>query len=154
ALQLDPDNRLARDGFWDVHRSLDLEQLSGDPQTLALVDLHLCLERAGALLVQGRPQPAQVDEAQRLLDLVAHVGPGLRPRIHYWRAVALTHARQLAQAASMLERLLDPAHYGPDNRERQGILLQAWQLALLLHEDLRRRVGAAQLAEPGRRMEA
>jgi tetratricopeptide (TPR) repeat protein len=154
ALHLDPNNRLARDGFWDVHRSLDLEQLARDPQTLALVDLHLCLERAGSLLLQGRPTAAQLDEAQRLLDLVERVAPSLRPPIDYWRAVALTHARQFDQAAAHLGRLLDPAHYGPDNRERQLVLLQAWQLALLLHEEMRRRVGTAQLAEPGRRMEA
>ena len=36
-------NRLAREGFWDVHRSLDLEQLANDPQTLALVDLESVL---------------------------------------------------------------------------------------------------------------
>lgn len=70
ALQLDPNNRLARDGFWDVHRSLDLEQLAGDPQTLALVDLDLCLQRAGSLLLQPGPSAAQLDEAHRLLDLV------------------------------------------------------------------------------------
>jgi tetratricopeptide (TPR) repeat protein len=154
ALHLDPNNRLARDGFWDVHRSLDLEQLAHDPQTLALVDLHLCLERAGSLLLQGRPAPAQLAEAQRLLDLVERVAPNLRPPIDYWRAVALTHARQFDQAAATLGRLLDPSHYGPDNRERQAVLLQAWQLALLLHEEMRRRIGAAQLTEPGRRMEA
>jgi tetratricopeptide (TPR) repeat protein len=154
ALQLDPSNRLARDGFWEVHRSLDLDQLAHDTQTLALVDLHLCLERAGSLLLQGRPGPAQLAEAGRLLDLVERVDPRLRPPIDYWRAVALTHGRQYDQAATTLARLLDPAHYGPDNRERQAILLQAWQLALLLHEELRRRVGAPQLAEPGRRMEA
>ncbi len=154
ALQLDPDNRLAREGFWDVHRALDLNQLANDPPTLALVDLNLCLERAGSLLVQGRPTPDQLDEAQRLLDLVQRLNPALRPPIDYWRAVALTHARQYDQAAAALEHLLDPSHYGPDNPQRQAILLQAWQLALLLHEELRRRVGAPQLAQPGRRMEA
>jgi tetratricopeptide (TPR) repeat protein len=154
ALQLDPGNRLAREGFWDVHRALDLNQLANDPPTLALVDLNLCLERAGSLLVQGRPGPDQLDEAQRLLDLVQRLNPALRPSIDYWRAVALTHARQYDQAAAALEHLLDPSHYGPDNPQRQAILLQAWQLALLLHEELRRRVGAPQLAQPGRRMEA
>jgi tetratricopeptide (TPR) repeat protein len=154
ALYLDPNNRLARDGFWDVHRSLDLEQLAHDPQTLALVDLNLCLERAGSLLLQGRPAPAQLEEAQRLLDLVERVAPNLRPPIDYWRAVALTHARQFDQAAAALNRILDPSHYGPNNPERQTVLLQAWQLGLLLHEEMRRRVGAPQLAEPCRRMEA
>jgi tetratricopeptide (TPR) repeat protein len=154
ALQLDPNNRLAQEGFWDVHRALDLEQLARDPQTLALVDLNLCLERAGSLLVQGRPSPDRLDEAQRLLDLVQRLDPRLQPPIDYWRAVALTHARQYDQAAATLEHLLDPGHYGADNPQRREILLQAWQLALLLHEELRRRVGAPQLAQPGRRMEA
>jgi tetratricopeptide (TPR) repeat protein len=34
------------------------------------------------------------------------------------------------------------------------VLLQAWQLALMLHEELRRRVGLPQVNLPGRRMEA
>ena len=35
-----------------------------------------------------------------------------------------------------------------------GVLLPAWQLALMLHPELRRLVGLPQLAIPGRRMEA
>jgi tetratricopeptide (TPR) repeat protein len=154
ALQLDPNNRLARDGFWDVHRSLDLEQLSHDPQTLALVDLDLCLQRAGSLLLQPGPSAAQLDEAHRLLDLVLRLQPSLRPSVDYWRAVAHTHARQYDEAATELEHVLDPSHYGPGNPQRHNVLLSAWQLALLLHEELRRRVGVPQLALPGRRMEA
>jgi tetratricopeptide (TPR) repeat protein len=154
ALQLDPNNRLARDGFWEVHRSLDLKQLASDPQTLALVDLDLCLDRAGSLLIQGKPEPAQLDEALRLLDLVLSLRPALRPPVDYWRAVAHLHARDYDHAAAELEHLLGPDHYGPDNPQRQSVLLQAWQLALLLHEEMRRRVGLPQLALPGRRMEA
>jgi tetratricopeptide (TPR) repeat protein len=154
ALQLDPNNRLARDGFWEVHRSLDLEKLTDDPQTLALVDLDLCLQRAGSLLLQPGPAPAQLDEAHRLLDLVLRLQPALRPSVDYWRAVAHTHARQYEQAATELEHILDPSHYGPGNPQRHNVLLAAWQLALLLHDELRRRVGQPQLALPGRRMEA
>jgi tetratricopeptide (TPR) repeat protein len=154
ALQLDPNNRLAREGFWDVHRSLDLDQLAHDPPTLALVDLQLCLDRAGSLLVQGRPAPEQLHEALLLLDLVERLDPTLRPAIDYWRAVGLTHARRYDEAAAALERVLDPAHYGADNPRRREVLLMAWQLALLLHEELRRRVGVPQLAHTGRRMEA
>jgi tetratricopeptide (TPR) repeat protein len=154
ALQFDPNNKLAREGFWEVHRALDLGQVVNDPQTLALVDLDLCLDRAGSLLVQGTPTPAHIEEALRLLELVLSLQPALRPAVDYWRAVAHTHARQYEQAATELGRVLDPAHYGPDNPQRRGILLPAWQLALTLHEELRRRVGAAQLALPGRRMEA
>jgi tetratricopeptide (TPR) repeat protein len=154
ALQLDPNNRLARDGFWDVHRSLDLEQIAHDPQTLALVDLDLCLQRAGSLLLQPGPSAGQLDESQRLLDLVLRLQPALRPAVAYWRAVAHTHARQYDRAAEELEHVLDPSHYGPGNPQRHSVLLSAWQLALLLHDELRRRVGLPQLALPGRRMEA
>jgi tetratricopeptide (TPR) repeat protein len=154
ALQLDPNNRLARDGFWDVHRSLDLDQLANDPSTLALVDLDLCLQRAGSLLLQPGPSAAQLDEAHRLLDLVLRLQPSLRPSVDYWRAVAHIHARRYGEAATELEHILDPSHYGPGNPQRHNILLAAWQLALLLHDEMRRRVGQPQLALPNRRMEA
>jgi tetratricopeptide (TPR) repeat protein len=154
ALELDPNHRLARDGFWEVHKSLDFEQLAGDPQTLALVDLDLCLDRAGSLLVQGKPSDAQMDEALRLLDLVQRMQPNRQPAIDYWRCVAHTHAGRFDEAGAELERILDPAIYGRDNPFRRAILLPAWQLALTLHEELRRRVGVPQLAQPGRRMEA
>jgi tetratricopeptide (TPR) repeat protein len=154
ALQLDPNNRLARDGFWEVHRSLDLNTLANDAPTLALVDLDLCLERAGSLLIHGKPTPAQLEEAHRLLDLVLSVQPDHRPPVDYWRAVAHTHSRDYEQACTELEHLLDPGHYGPDNPQRLGVLMPAWQLSLMLHDELRRRVGLPQLAQPGRRMEA
>lgn len=154
ALQLDPNNRLARDGFWDVHRSLDLDQLADDPPTLALVDLDLCLQRAGSLLLQPGPSAAQLDEARRLLALVLRLKPSIRPSVDYWRAVAHTHARRFDEAATELEQVLDPSHYGPANPQRHKVLLAAWQLALLLHDELRRRVGQPQLALPNRRIEA
>jgi tetratricopeptide (TPR) repeat protein len=154
ALQLDPNNRLAREGFWEVHRSLDLDQLANDSATLALVDLDLCLQRAGSLLLQPGPSAAQIDEAHRLLDLVLRLQPGMRPSVDYWRAVAHTHARRFEEATKALENILDPSHYGPGNPQRQNVLLTAWQLALLLHDELRRRVGNPQLALPNRRMEA
>jgi tetratricopeptide (TPR) repeat protein len=154
ALQLDPNHRLARDGFWEVHRSLDLVELTRDSQLLALVDLDLCLDRAGSLLIHGKPTPSQLAEAMRLLELVLSVQPDRQPPVDYWRAVAHTHLGEYDLAAAELEHLLDPAHYGPDNVQRQGVLLSAWQLALMLHEELRRRVGVPQLAHQGRRMEA
>ena len=136
-----------------MHRSLDLNQLANDPQTLALVDLDLCLNRAGTLLLTT-PTTAQLEEAQRLLDLVLKLAPDRHPQVDYWRAVAHTHGHRLDLAAAELERLLDPHHYGADNPQRFAVLLPAWQMALMLHEDLRRRVGAPQLSHPGRRMEA
>ncbi len=154
ALQLDPKNKLALQGLWSVHRALDVNALADDPQTLALVDLDLCLDRAGSLLVQGKPSAAQLNEAHRMLDLVLRLRPQLQPPIDYWRAVAHTHSHQYEEAAAELTRLLDPVHYGRDNPQRQSVLLPAWQLGLTLSEELRRRVGAPQLAQPGRRMEA
>jgi tetratricopeptide (TPR) repeat protein len=153
ALQLDPNNRLARNGFWEVHRSLDLDELVKDPQTMAILDLDLCLDRAGTLLL-SKPGPAQLDEAQRLLQLVLTLKPDRQPQVEYWRAVAFVHARQPDQAAALLEHLLDPTHYRHDNPARLAVLLPAWQLALLWHDELRRQVGEPQLAHPGRRMEA
>src|SRR5262249_42102648 len=50
ALHLDPKNALARESLWALHRRLDLTQLAKDPETLELVDLDLCLERASSLL--------------------------------------------------------------------------------------------------------
>jgi tetratricopeptide (TPR) repeat protein len=154
ALQLDPKNALAREGFWNVHAGLDLDRLRTDPQTLALVDLDLCMDRAGGLLVQGTPTPAQIDESMRLLDLVLGLRPAAKPHADYWRAVAHTHARQLDAAAADLTRLLDPAPYGPTDAYRQAVLFPAWQMALTLHDELRKHVGLPQLAQPGRRMEA
>jgi tetratricopeptide (TPR) repeat protein len=153
ALQLDPNNRLARESFWNFHLNLDFDQLSKDPETLALVDFNLCLDRAGSLLLES-PTPANLQEAQRLLDLVESQQPALQPSVDYWRAVAATHAKEYDQAAIHLERLLDPAYHGADNEYRRVVLLPAWQMGLVLSRELKRRVGDPQLALPGRRMEA
>jgi tetratricopeptide (TPR) repeat protein len=153
ALQLDPNNRLAREGFWEVHRSLDLEQLANDPQTLALVDLDLCASRAGTLLL-SKPTPVQREEAGRLLDLVVRLSPERQPAVTYWRAVMQTHEGNIPEAATQLTRVLDPDVFGAGNPHRLAVLLSAWQLALTLHPDLRRLVGLPQLSMRGRRMEA
>jgi tetratricopeptide (TPR) repeat protein len=153
ALQLDPTNRLAREGFWEVHRSLDLDQLANDPHTLALVDLDLCLDRAGSLLL-SKPTPAQLAEALRLLELVLKLDPTRQPAVCYWRAVAYTHGGEVNRAAHELEHLLDPGHFGAENPHRLNALLSAWQLSILWHEGLKQRVGLPMLAHPGRRMEA
>jgi tetratricopeptide (TPR) repeat protein len=153
ALELDPTNRLARDGFWEVHRSLDLNTLANDRLTLQLVDLDLCLDRAGGLLLQ-KPTAAQLDEANRLLDLVVRLQPDKEPQVDYWRAVAATHGGDLDRAGRLLERLLDPSHHGAGSAARFAVLLPAWQLALMLHPRLRDRVGLPMLTTPGRRMEA
>jgi tetratricopeptide (TPR) repeat protein len=154
ALQLDPQCTLAREGMWAVHRSLDPAKLADEPQTLALIDLDLCLERVAALLLEPGPGPAKLVEANRLLDLVLSQQPARRSRVHYWRAVAHTHARQYDRAAAELALVLDPAAYAVDDTHRRSVLLQAWQLALLLHPELNRRCGTPQLTLPGRRMDA
>src|SRR5262249_33537932 len=38
ALHYDPDNALARESLWSVHRKMDFDQVVRDPDTLALVD--------------------------------------------------------------------------------------------------------------------
>ena len=153
ALQLDPQNKLAREGYWDVHRSLDVRTLAQDPETLALVDLDLCLDRVGMLLIHGKPTTAQMDEANRLIDLVLNLKPAMRAATDYWRAVALTHARDYEGAAEALTRVLDPAVNAPDDRHRKEVLMPAWRMAMTV-EELKKRVAMPQLALPGRRMEA
>ncbi|MBI1915974.1 MAG: tetratricopeptide repeat protein [Planctomycetes bacterium] len=154
ALQLDPNNRLARDEFWNVHVKLDFNQLARDPQLLALVDFTLCVERAGSLLLQPNPPPNKLADAHRLLDLVLNQRPALQPTVAYWRAVALTHERKFDEAVGELEWLLDPALHEPGDANRQMVLMPAWQLVLMVHDELRHRVGQPQLALPGRRIEA
>jgi tetratricopeptide (TPR) repeat protein len=154
ALELDPANKMASEGLWSVYRSMDLSQLAQDAETLAVIDLDMCLDRASSLLLQPGPSAEQLQEAHRLLDLVLSQRPQMRAPVSYWRAVALTHARQYEDAAAELLRVLAPSPYPPDNRQRQSVLLPAWQLAVRLHPELARRVGTPQLAIPGRRLEA
>jgi tetratricopeptide (TPR) repeat protein len=154
ALQLDPDNKLARDHLWGLHRRMDLKELMHEPETLALVDLDLCLARASTLLLAAKPGEEKLKEAQHLLDLVLSMRPGLKPVASYWQAVALTHGKHLDQASEKLASLLDPTVNSPDDENRKKVLMQAWQLALTLHPELNRRVGTPQLGLPGRRLEA
>jgi tetratricopeptide (TPR) repeat protein len=153
ALQLDSRNRPAREEFWKVHLKLDADTLARDPQLLALVDFKLCIERAGTLLLET-PTAERLAEAHRLLDLVSGQKPVLQPAVNYWRAVARTHERKLDEAVELLATLLDPDKHPARDPARRSVLMSAWQLSLMLHEELRRRVGQPQLALPGRRMEA
>jgi tetratricopeptide (TPR) repeat protein len=153
ALELDPQNKLAREALWSVHRNMDLAALVRDRETLALIDLDLCLERAAGLLMRP-PTPPNLAEAGRLLHLVESQRPSARCTVAYWRAVAATHAKQFDEAGRQLDEILDPARHGPDDADRLRILLPTWQLALTLKEELRQRVGQPQLQLPGRRMEA
>jgi len=154
ALQLDPQNSLARESMARLHRTLDLDQMKQDEQTLALLDFDFCMERVKSLLYEPGPSPAKLEEAHHLLDLVVSQRPALRPTVDYWRAVSHTHARQYEEAAADLERILAAQTYAADDPNRRAILFEAWQLALTLHPELERRVGTPQLALPGMRLEA
>ncbi|GIW78529.1 MAG: hypothetical protein KatS3mg105_0336 [Gemmatales bacterium] len=154
ANELDPENALAREHLWNLHRELDLEKLKDDPQLLALLDFNFCLDRVTSLLVEASPSADKMKEAHHLLDLILSQRPRMKPAISYWRAVAHVHARHFDQAAAELVSVLDPDNYAPDDACRNSILFDAWQLALVLHPEMNRRVGTPQLALPGRRLEA
>ena len=113
------------------------------------------LDRAEALLVRDRPPTAaEREEATRLLDLTDAHRPQLAPRADYLRAVALTHGGEFDAAAGVLGRLLDPATEYADRRPRDAVLLRAWDLATRVHPQLVQRLGEAELAKPGRRLDA
>jgi tetratricopeptide (TPR) repeat protein len=152
ALELDPKNQLAQESLWRIHQDMDFTQLLNDPETLAVVNFELCLDRVSWLLLQDRPRPEQIQEAHRLMGLVESQRPALAPRCRYWRAVAYTHQGSFDDAVAALESVLLPPEQ--DTPQRRGVLFPAWQLAIMLHPELKRRVGTPMLAMPGRRMEA
>ena len=154
ALKLDPNNHLAREGLWSLHKKLDAAELAADPQTLELVDFEMCLERTASLLLSPNPSPEKLDEAQKLLDLTASQRPALLPTIRYWRSVLATHARDIDKAVAELEALIIPDGYAPNDPERRKVLYLAWRLAVGAHPELTRRVGTPQLTKPGGRMAA
>ncbi|HYV34370.1 MAG TPA: tetratricopeptide repeat protein, partial [Gemmataceae bacterium] len=154
ALQLDPNHDLAREQLWNVHRLMDFTQVVHDPDTLALINFDLCVDRAATLLLASKPKPEHLAEAYRLLDLTASQRPMMTPRCDYWRAVALTHEKQFGEAARTLERVITGEGADAGNPYRRAMLFNAWQLAVMLHPELTSRVGVPQLAVPGRRMQA
>ena len=154
ALHLNPANSVAREQLWNVHRMMDFKEIVKDPTTLGLLNFELCLGRAATLLLAAKPTPDHVREARRLLELVASQRADMVPRCDYWTAVALTHERQFDEAAAALTRVLDGQDTEPGNPHRQAILFSAWQLALMLHSELTRRVGTPRLAIAGQRMQA
>lgn len=152
ALQLDPKNALATQGMWKLHRRIDVTRLDDD--TAGLLNFDFCLSMASDTLIG--PQPPTEEQrvsAVRVLDVVERRRPELLPRIDYLRAVASTHAKEFDAAAEALSRLLNPEN--PANAaERDKVLFPAWDLALRLHPELVKRLGTAELAKPGRRLEA
>lgn len=154
ALYLDPNNALAREQLWNVHRLMDFDKVEGDPPTLALLNFELCLERVATLLLATKVRPEGLGESHRLLNLVDRQREEMRPRVDYWRAIAFAHERKYDEAAAALTRVLTGEGTAHGNPHRRHILFQAWQLALMLHPELERRVGQPLLAMPGRRMQA
>jgi tetratricopeptide (TPR) repeat protein len=149
ALELQPDHRMAREGLWAVHRRLNLSQLANDPETMALVNVDLCLQRATSLLLETKPSADRLDESLKLLAFILTQRPGLLPIVDYWKAVAHTHAGQFEQAADSLTAVLEST-----DPNREAVLVSAWQLALMLHPEMQRRVGTLQMAKPGQRLAA
>lgn len=154
ALALDPKNRLAREGQWQVHRHLDPDVLAEDASLMSLIDPDLCLNRARDLLLQIRPSPEMLGEAHKLLNLAERLRPASRAAVQYWRAVAFTHAREFDKAESILRELLDDSAWEASDAYRASMLLPAWQLALVQHSELRRRVGLPLIEKEGRRLDA
>lgn len=148
ALQLSPDDRLAREQFWRLHQDLN-PQILQDPDVLQLVDFNLCLNHAGELLLAGSPPaPLRIDEALKLLSLVAEQRPAALPAVHYWRAVAYTHRQDYDQAERALRAVLEDHAPPPEQQPyRQPFLVPAWQLALTQHPELKKRMGESLLRE-------
>jgi tetratricopeptide (TPR) repeat protein len=153
ALQLNPQHLLAREQLWELHRELDYQKIKTHPTILKLINYPLCLERVGALLLADAPQAKQIQESLHLLELVANQRPDLEPACWYWRAVAACHQRDYDEAEKNLALLL--AGDAPaDPAARKRVLFAGWQLAILLHPEMKKRVGASLIERPARRFEA
>jgi tetratricopeptide (TPR) repeat protein len=151
ALQLDPNNPLARTQMWDIHRDLDFGELKNQPDVVPFLNFGFCLERVNQIL-QTRPSPEQARDVMKMLDLIAEERPPLAPICSYWRAVAYLHEHQFDEAAKQLISILQFPQYL--TRERQSIHYAAWQLALRGHPEMARRVGEVVLPLPGEHMDA
>jgi tetratricopeptide (TPR) repeat protein len=152
ALALAPKDDLAANGMWELHQRVDVAKLPSDSPLLEHLDYDFCLNQAAAYLMQT-PSEAERQKAVRMLDLVEQQKPALTARVDYLRAIALTHAKKFDEAAHVLSRLLDP-ETPYETRTRNRVLFDAWDLALRLHPELIKRLGEAELAKPGRRMQA
>ncbi|HSQ55832.1 MAG TPA: tetratricopeptide repeat protein, partial [Gemmata sp.] len=156
ALELDPNNALARKGLIALHNNLTLSKIDNDPQLAESLDFSLCLDRATALLMPAGSVPTAEEraEAERFLSLVEKKQPAYSAWVDYLRVISLLHAKQPDAAAETLSRLLNPETPGYHPVVRKRVLYDAWDLALRLHPKLVDRLGWAELNKPGRRMEA
>lgn len=154
ALHFSPANKAARQELWKVHRKIDLHQIHQDDRLLKLIDFELCLQRARDLLFADQVTSEAIAEAKQLLDLVIDQRPQLRPAVLYYRAVGSTHAQELEKAETSLRELFDAGQFSPEEQpSRDGILVAAWQLALMQHGGLKKQVGEP-LLQSGQRMPA
>ncbi|MGF1580433.1 MAG: tetratricopeptide repeat protein [Gemmataceae bacterium] len=151
ASEIDQKSELAQEALWDIHRLMDFDEVAKDSETLSLIDFEVCLQRSGSLL--SRP-PSAVDliEARKLLDFAGQQHPELEPRCDYWRTVAFLHEKKFDEAAERLTAVL--AEHSTDNPHQQVMAFSAWQLALVGHPEMKKRVGSVQIQNPKQKMEA
>ena len=153
ALQLDPQNNLARNNYWKLHADLDPIKLETDPETMALVDCDLCLDRVQSLLVSGKPSDDKVAEALRLLSLVEKLKPSLNDGTRYWRAVLALHDKNFVGAAAILLKNLNNYHISEEQLAGK-YLYASWSLALAGHPEMKSRVGFPLLTDAAIKMNA
>jgi len=153
ALQLDPQNNLARNNYWKLHADLDVIKLETDPDTMALVDCDLCIDRVESLLVSGKPSDEKVAEALRLLSLVEKLKPSLDYTTRYWRAVLALHDKNFVGAGVLLLKNLNNYHVSEDQSAGK-YLYASWSLALAGHPEMKSRVGFPLLADAAIKMNA
>ncbi len=154
ALGANPAHAWAGSSYWNLHRNLDIEDLRADPDWQKLVDVKLCVQRAGEILGGAKPAETALLEAKSLLALSRELRPTLEPIILYWEAVAALHEGNVDEAIRLLGPVLETGRFDPENPARKEILVRAWLLALQWHPGLRQRLGEIELAKPLRSMEA
>lgn len=153
ALQLDPQNNLARNNYWKLHADLDPIKLETDPETMALVDCDLCLDRVESLLVSGKPSDEKAAEALRLLSLVDKLKPSLDVGTRYWRAVLALHDKNIVGAGVLLLKNLN-INYVSEDQLAGKHLYASWSLALAGHPEMKAKVGFPLLTDPVIKMNA
>lgn len=151
ALQLDPQNNLARNNYWKLHANLDPVNLETDPETMALVDCQLCLDRVESLLIAGKPNEEKRAEALRLLSLVEKLKPSLDEGSRYWRTVLALHDGSHVEAAALLHKNLGNHHVSEEQLAGK-YLYASWSLALSGHPEMKSRVGLPLLSDPAIKM--
>ncbi|MBI1830439.1 MAG: hypothetical protein HYR84_03200 [Planctomycetes bacterium] len=151
ALQLDPENELAREQMWMLHRDLDFNELHAQPDLVQFLHFDFCMERISQML-QTKPTEEQLRESFKMLDLVTKEQPALAPICAYWRAVAFLHQKNDEDAARELESILKLPQY--QTQARQAVHYSAWYLAMFGHPDMKWRVADRLLYQPGHRMDA